>query len=172
MLDIVKDTRLPTKTFSNEQGEVAYLVKDGVSCEWHIIPEMNPFVLGTDLIYYMGHRSPPYYIAGTIENGQAFSVVDELSGVEQTVSYDQSGVAKGQPSVTTETDDTHVYDVEFGYNALGEREIVTLVTPNGVTKWKYDGWQEVCTRSRHLPARSDGVFDQKLRSTYKEYETL
>ncbi|ARU39992.1 hypothetical protein CCB80_02110 [Armatimonadetes bacterium Uphvl-Ar1] len=81
---------------------------------------------------------------GTAENGQPLSITDGLSGVEQTISYIQSGGTKGLPlSVSEGTGGTPYSTTEYGYNSVGERLTSTITTPNGTTKYRYGGYLQV-----------------------------
>lgn len=76
--------------------------------------------------------------AGTVQNGQPTSIVDELSGVSQSITYFTSGPAKGLPaSVSEDAGSGQTSTTEYTYNGNGERETSTITTPNGTTRYKY-----------------------------------
>lgn len=79
--------------------------------------------------------------SGTVENGQPLTITDELSGVEQTITYVQNGAAKGSPLTITEDVDTNqTSTTTYSYDSLGQKSTSTLVTPNGTTRYKYSGF--------------------------------
>ncbi|MFM9872984.1 MAG: RHS repeat-associated core domain-containing protein [Fimbriimonadaceae bacterium] len=77
----------------------------------------------------------------TVENGQPLTITDGLSGVTQSISYVQSGPAKGMPSgITEDAGSGQVTTTAYTYDDYASRETSTITTPNGTTRYKYSDY--------------------------------
>jgi RHS repeat-associated protein len=104
---------------------------------------------GTSVVQYT--YGTPAGISGgqpAIDNGQPISITDGLTGVAQTISYDNNSADGGYGQVQTVSQaatsaGTGAYTVQYGYTSHGERQFATYTTPNDTEIWQYADFIQV-----------------------------
>lgn len=98
----------------------------------------------TPIVSYTYGTTAPAPGAIDCTYGQPVIVVDNLSGVTQSIGYVSSGGGLGQVAAVSESGGpAPSYTSTYTYTDTGDRDTATYATPNGTTVWKYTDYIRV-----------------------------